>query len=55
MDHAEVHRLRWTMQKRGLEELLLAQGHGQRLRVPGCISTGVAERSYPTFEARGGS
>ena len=54
MDHAEVHQLRWTTQKRGLEELLLAQGQGQRLRVPGCVSTGAAERSYPMFEVREG-
>ena len=36
----------------GLEELLLAQGQGQRLRVPGCIGTGAAERSCPTSEVR---
>ena len=52
MDHAEVYQLRRTTQKRGLEELLLAQGQGQRLRVPGCIGTGAAERSCPTSEVR---
>ena len=41
--------------QRGREELPLAQGQGQRLRVPGCVSTGAAERSYPMFEVRGGS
>ena len=25
-----------------------------RPRVPGCISTGVAKRSYPKFKVRGG-
>ena len=48
----EVYQLRQTTQKRGLEELLLAQGQGQRLRVPGCIGTGAAERSCPTSEVR---
>ena len=29
------------------------QGQGQRPRVPGCNSAGMAERSYPTSEVRG--
>ena len=36
----------------GQEEL--AQGQGRRPRVPGCVGTGVAERSYPVSEVRGG-
>ena len=36
----------------GQEEL--AQGQGRRPRVPGCVGTGVAERSYPMPEVRGG-
>ena len=28
---------------------------GQRQRVPGCDGTGMAERSYPSPKARGGS
>ena len=36
------------------EELPYIRGQGQRPRVPGCDGTGMAERSYPTSEARGG-
>ena len=58
---------RWTMQKRGQEEVHLAQGQGWRLRLPGCDGAGAAERtprprsgvaaetSYTTPEVRGGS
>ena len=38
--------------KRGREEL---RGQGQWPRVPGCDSTGTAERSYPASEVRGRS
>ena len=34
------------------EELPYVQSHRRRLRVPGCSSTGVAERSYPMPEVR---
>ena len=44
--------LRRTAQVHGREEL--TQGQGRRLRVPGCIGTGAAERSYPMPEVRGG-
>ena len=40
-------------QKRGQEELPLAQGQGRRPRAPGCNCAGAAERSYPTPEVRG--
>ena len=30
------------------------QGQGRGQRVPGCVGTGVAERSYTTSEVRGG-
>ena len=30
------------------------QGQGQRPRVPGCDGTGMADRSYPASEVRGG-
>ena len=58
---------RWTMQKRGQEEVHLAQGQGWRPRLPGCDSAGAAERtphprsgvaaetSYTMPEVRGGS
>ena len=48
-DRAEAH-----LQKHGREELPLAQGQGRRPRVSGCDGTGVAWRSYPTSEVRGG-
>ena len=38
----------------GREELPHVRGQWRRLRVPGCDGTGVAKRSYPTPEARGG-
>ena len=41
--------------KRDREELPHVQGQGQRLRVPGCNSTGAADRCYPTSEVRDGS
>ena len=44
LDHAEA----------GHEELPLAQGQGQRPRVPGCDSPGAALRSYPMPEVSGG-
>ena len=37
------------------EELPYVQSHRRRLRVPGCSSTGVAERSYPASEVRSSS
>ena len=39
--------------KHGLE-LPHVRSQGQRPRVPGCDSAGMAERSYPTSEVRGG-
>ena len=48
-DRAEAH-----LQKHSREELPLAQGQGRRPRVSGCDGTGVAWRSYPTSEVRGG-
>ena len=54
LDCAEVCRLRGTVQKRGCEELRFAQGQGQQPRAPGCDSSGVAERSYPTSEVKNG-
>ena len=39
----------------GQEELPNFQGQGQPLRVPGCDGTGMAKRSYPASEVRGGS
>ena len=54
-DHTEACLLRWTLQKRGQEQLPLAQGQGVRQRVPGCVSTGAVKRSYPTSEVRGSS
>ena len=50
---AEACRLRLTAKKRGREELPLAQGQGQWLRVPGCTGIGAAERSYPLPKVRG--
>ena len=38
----------------GQEELPHVRGQGQWPRVPGCDTTGAAERSYPMSEARGG-
>ena len=38
----------------GQEELPHVRGQGQQPRVPGCDGTGMAERSYPVSEARGG-
>ena len=38
----------------GQEELPHVRRQGQRPRMPGCDSTGTAERSYPTSEVRGG-
>ena len=35
------------------EELPHIQGQRQQLRVPGCDSTGTADRSYPMPEAKG--
>ena len=49
-----VTQLRRTAQKRGREELHLAQGQGRRPRAPGCDGTRAAERRYPTSEVRGG-
>ena len=46
--YAEAHRLRRTAQKSDREELPLAQGQGWRPRAPGCDSTGVTQRSFPT-------
>ena len=37
-----------------IEELPHIRGQGQWPRVPGCDSTGAAERSYLTRKARGG-
>ena len=34
-------------------ELPRVRGQGRQPRVPGCDSTGAAERSYPTPKARG--
>ena len=48
-DCTEAH-----LQKRGQEELPLAQGQAPRSRVSGCDGTGVAWRSYPTSKVRGG-
>ena len=39
----------------GQEELPQVRGQAPQLRVPGCDSAGMAERSYPTSEVRGGS
>ena len=47
-----VNRLQRTVQKHDREKLPLDQGQGQRLRVPGCLGTGAAERSCPTSEVR---
>ena len=52
MDRAEARRLRQTAQKHGREEPPLTQGQGLQQRVPGCVGTGAAERSYPTSEVR---
>ena len=41
--------------KHGREELPHVQGQGQQPRVPGCDNAGMAERSYPSPKARGGS
>ena len=49
-----LHRVRWTTQKWGQEELPHVQGKGWPPRTPGCDSTGVAEKSYPMPEVRGG-
>ena len=38
----------------GQEELPHVQGQGQRPTVPGCNSTGMAERIYPVCEVKGG-
>ena len=38
----------------GQEELPYVRGQGQRPRVPGCDGAGMAERSYPESEVRGG-
>ena len=47
-----VTRLRRTAQKRGREELPIAQGQGQQPRAPGCDGARAAERSYPTSTER---
>ena len=39
----------------GQEELPHVQGQRQQPRVPDCDGTGMAERSYPASEVRGGS
>ena len=39
--------------RNGGEELPHVQGQGRRPRVPGCDSTGAAERSYPRSKVRG--
>ena len=49
---AESARLR--RRRKGPEELPCLRGRGRQLRVPGCGSTGAAQRSYPMSEARGG-
>ena len=41
-------------QDSGQEELPHIRGQGKKLRVPGCDSTGGAERSYPTSKVSGG-
>ena len=41
--------------KRGQKELPHVRGQGCWTRVPGCDSSGAAERSYPLPKARGGS
>ena len=38
----------------GQEELSHDLGQGQRPRVPGCDGAGMAKRSYPSSEVRGG-
>ena len=40
--------------KRSRGELPYVRGQGQKPRVPGCDGTGMAERSYPVSEDRGG-
>ena len=52
--HAEAQRLQQITQKRRGEELPLSQGQEQWLSAPGCEGAGVAKRSYPTCEVRGG-
>ena len=42
------------LNKRRREELPHVQGQGQRPRVPGCDGAGMAKRSYPSSEVRGG-
>ena len=44
-----------TEHKCGQEELPHVRGQGQRPRVPGYNGTGMARRSYPMSEVRGGS
>ena len=44
-----------TAHKCSREELPHIRGQGQRPRVPGCDGAGMAERSYPASEIRGGS
>ena len=43
-----------TVHKHGQEKLPHVRGQGPWSRVPGCDSAGMAERSYPTSEFRGG-
>ena len=38
----------------GQEELPYVRGQGQWPRVPGCDGAGIAERSYPASDVRGG-
>ena len=40
--------------KHGQEELPHDRGQGQRPRVPDCDGAGMAEKSYPASEVRGG-
>ena len=39
----------------GQEELPHVRGQGQQPRVPGCNGAGMAEKSYPMSEVKGGS
>ena len=50
---AEARRTRYPRGS-NQEELSHVQGQGWRPKVPGCDSTGAAERSHPISRARGG-
>ena len=43
----------WSSIKEKSMSWVLTQGQGRRPRVPGCVGTGAAERSYPMSEVRG--